>query len=106
MKLSEWAKKRGICYRTALRWFHSGTLPVEAQQVNTGTIIVKVETVPEVKKTALYARLSSSDQKPNLDSQVARLTQFAVEKKLLIGEVITEIGSAMNGRRGSLPRLS
>jgi putative resolvase len=49
MRFSEWAKKRGISYRTALRWFHSGTLPVEAQQVNTGTIIVKVETVPEVK---------------------------------------------------------
>ncbi len=80
MKLSEWAKKQGISYRTALRWFHGGTLPVEAEQVSTGTIIVKVETVLEDKKMALYACVSSSDQKPNLDSQVVRLTQFAVEK--------------------------
>jgi len=105
MKLSEWAKKQGISYRTALRWFHGGTLPVEAEQVNTGTIIVKVETLFEDKKTALYARVSSSDQRPNLDSQVVRLTQFAVEKKLLIAEVITEIGSAMNGKRPKLLKL-
>jgi putative resolvase len=105
MKLTEWAKKQGISYRTALRWFHGGTLPVEAQQVSTGTIIVKVETVLEHKKTALYARVSSSDQKPNLDSQIVRLTQFAVEKKLLIAEVITEIGSAMNGKRPKLLKL-
>ncbi len=105
MKLSEWAKKQGISYRTALRWFHGGTLPVEAEQVSTGTIIVKVETVLEDKKMALYACVSSSDQKPNLDSQVVRLTQFAVEKKLLIEEVITEIGSAMNGKRPKLLKL-
>jgi len=53
MKLSQWAKKQGISYRTALRWFHGGTLPVEAEQVSTGTIIVKVETVLADKKTAL-----------------------------------------------------
>jgi putative resolvase len=62
MKLSEWAKKQGVSYRTALRWFHGGTLPVEAEQIYTGTIIVKVETVLEHNKTALYARVSSSDQ--------------------------------------------
>jgi hypothetical protein len=50
MKLSEWAKKQGVSYRTALRWFHGGTLPLEAEQIYTGTIIVKVETVLEHKR--------------------------------------------------------
>jgi len=27
MKLSEWAKKNGICYVTSLSWFHSGKIP-------------------------------------------------------------------------------
>lgn len=105
MKLSEWAKKQGVSYRTALRWFHGGTLPLEAEQIYTGTIIVKVETVLAHNKTALYARVSSSDQQPNLDSQVVRLTQFAVEEKLSIEEVITEIGSATNGKRPKLLKL-
>jgi putative resolvase len=105
VKLSEWARQQGISYRTALRWFHGGMLPVEAEQVETGTIIVKVRSISDHRKAALYARVSSSDQKPNLDSQVARLTQFAVENKLFIEEVITEIGSAMNGKRPKLLKL-
>ena len=40
MKLSAWAKEQGISYRTALNWFHAGTLPVPARQLPTGTILV------------------------------------------------------------------
>jgi putative resolvase len=105
MKLREWAKKQGISYRTALRWFHGGTLPVDAQQMTTGTILVKLENILEDQKAALYARVSSSDQKTNLDSQIARLTHFAVESKLSIASVITEVGSAMNGKRPKLLKL-
>jgi len=106
MKLSQWAKTQGISYRTALRWFHAGTLPVEAEQVETGTIIVTVQAADrEKKKAALYARVSSSDQRSDLDSQVARLTRFAVQHQLLIEEAITEIGSAMNGTRPKLLKL-
>jgi putative resolvase len=105
MKLREWAKKQGISYRTALRWFHGGTLPVDAEQMATGTIIVKLENIFEDQKAALYARVSSSDQKTNLDSQIARLTHFAVESKLSIASVITEVGSAMNGKRPKLLKL-
>jgi predicted site-specific integrase-resolvase len=105
MKLSEWAKKQGISYRTAWRWFHAGTLPVEAEQMYSGTIIVKEQIVERTGKAALYARVSSNDQKPNLDSQVDRLARFAVENKLTVEEVITEIGSAMNGKRPKLLKL-
>jgi len=105
MKLREWADKQGISYRTALRWFHGGTLPVEAEQMATGTIIVKLEPIFGDQKAALYARVSSSDQKTNLDSQLVRLTHFAVENKLSIAAVITEVGSAMNGKRPKLLKL-
>jgi putative resolvase len=105
MNLREWAEKQGLCYRTALRWFHSGTLPVEAEQVATGKIIVKLEPVLGDQKAALYARVSSSDQKTNLDSQLVRLTHFAVDNKLSIAAVITEVGSAMNGKRPKLLKI-
>jgi len=39
MKLGEWAEKQGICYRTALRCFHGGTLPVEAEQMASGAFL-------------------------------------------------------------------
>src|SRR5262249_9660325 len=89
----------------ALRWFHGGTLPVEAEQMATGTIIVKLEPISGDQKAALYARVSSSDQKTNLDSQLVRLTHFAVQNKLSIAPVVTAIGSALNGKRPKLLKL-
>lgn len=40
MKLSTWAKKQGIHYQTAWRWFRDGKMPVRAEQMPSGTIIV------------------------------------------------------------------
>lgn len=41
MKLSDWAKKQGIAYLTAYRWFKDKKLPVHAYQSESGTIIVQ-----------------------------------------------------------------
>lgn len=43
MKLKEWAKKQGISYITAYRWFKDGKLPIKAYQSESGTIIVQDE---------------------------------------------------------------
>lgn len=43
MKLSDWAKKQGISYLTAYRWFKDGKLPIKAYQSDSGTIIVQDE---------------------------------------------------------------
>jgi hypothetical protein len=43
MKLSNWAKKQGISYITAWRWFNEGRLPVKAYRSDSGTIIVQDE---------------------------------------------------------------
>lgn len=99
MKLSDWAKKQGISYRTAWRWFKEGKLPVEAVQTPTGTILIK-EVAAKPFQVAIYARVSSSDQKSDLDRQISRLVVFANSKKWLIAESIVEIGSALNGHRG------
>ena len=39
MKLSDWARKQGVSYLTAWRWFKSGKLPVPARQLPSGTKI-------------------------------------------------------------------
>lgn len=41
MKLSAWAKKHGIRYKTAWKMFKDGNLPVRATQLPTGTILVE-----------------------------------------------------------------
>ena len=104
MKLSDWAKKQGITYRTAWRWFNEGKLPVEAEQTPTGTILIK-EVSPQPLQVAIYARVSSSDQKNDLDRQVSRLVIYANSKKWLISETVMEIGSALNGHRPKLKKM-
>lgn len=104
MKLSEWAKTNGISYKTAWRWFKDGKLPVPAEQTPTGTILVQERGEPP-GKIALYARVSSADQKSDLDSQISRLLTYANEQGWEVGKAVTEIGSDLNGHRPKLMKL-
>ena len=104
MKLSDWAKKQGVSYRTAWRWFKAGSLPLQTEQMPSGTILLK-EKLNESNCVAIYARVSSADQKCDLDRQVARLAMFANDQKWVISKIVTEIGSALNGHRPKLKKL-
>lgn len=104
MKLSCWAKKQGISYRTAWRWFKAGTLPVPAVKTLTGTILVQ-EQDDFATCVTIYARVSSADQKQDLDRQVSRLVQYANSQNWVVAETITEIGSALNGHRSKLRKV-
>ncbi|MGH9127657.1 MAG: IS607 family transposase [Acidimicrobiales bacterium] len=98
MKLSEWAKQNGVSRQSATRWFHAGVLPVPAHQLPTGTILVD-EDRPAPAGVAVYARVSSSDQRADLDRQVARLTTEATGRQLAPTKVVAEVGSGLNGHR-------
>lgn len=104
MKLSDWARANGISYKTAWLWWKQGKLPVPAYQTPTGTILVEV---PERKDAGAvsYARVSSSDQRADLDRQVARLAAFAAEKGIRVAKVVVEVGSGLNGHRKGLISL-
>lgn len=104
MKLSTWAKQQGISYRTAWRWFKEGKLPVASEQTKTGTILIK-ENQALSNAVAIYARVSSRDQKKDLDQQIARLVQYANSKGWMVAQTITEIGSGLNGHRPKLMKL-
>lgn len=105
MKLSVWAKKQGISYKTAWRLWSCGKLPLLAEQLATGTIIIKdYQASYETKSSSavVYARVSSSDQKQDLDRQLTRLVEYAVSCGLQIKGVIKEVGSGLNGKRTKL----
>ena len=53
----------------------------------------------------MYARVSSNDQKNDLDRQLARLTEYAVANNLVIVDAVKEIGSGLNGHRRSMLKL-
>lgn len=83
MRLAVYAKQMGVSYKTAYRWYKSGIL--DAYQLPTGTIIVinpAKENSPtsQTKTVALYARVSSNDQKADLDRQLDRLRTYVIVK--------------------------
>ena len=105
MKLSTWAKKQGISYKTAWRLWKTDKLPLPVEQLATGTIIVKEpESIYEAAPSSavLYARVPSSDQKQDLDRQVSRLVEYATSQGVQVKGVIKEIGSGLNGKRTKL----
>ncbi|MDX2547297.1 IS607 family transposase [Streptomyces sp. WI04-05B] len=108
MKLTEWAKAQGVHPQTAYRWFREGTLPVPAQRVGPRMILVNVvaNAAPEVVGgVGLYARVSSRDQKADLERQVARLSAWAAGAGHRVVRVEAETGSGMNGARSKARRL-
>ena len=104
MKLADWARKNGIHYMTAYRWFKAGILPVPAQQLPTGTILVQDIPIP-TDTVALYARVSSTGQEPELLTQVNRLRDYAAANGLNVVREVSEMGSGLNGHRKKLLRL-
>jgi predicted site-specific integrase-resolvase len=101
VNLKEWAAATGISYATARRRYESGTLPVPAYRL--GRLIMVGEPLtgaaPDAGQVVVYARVSSADQKPDLDRQVARVTVWTTDQKLAVDRVVTEIGSALDGHR-------
>jgi putative transposase len=100
MNLAVWAERNGVARVSAYRWFHAGLLPVPAQRV--GRLIVVDGPVLEESRrgrTVVYARVSSADQRSDLDRGVARVMAWATTRQLAVDKVVSEVGSALNGHR-------
>jgi len=93
-----------VSYRAALNWFHAGTLPVPAQQLATGTILVD-PAATETGVVVAYCRVSSHEQKADLERQAGRVLTLSSECGIRIDRTVTEIGSGLNGRRTKLRKV-
>jgi predicted site-specific integrase-resolvase len=100
MNLAAWAERNGVARVTAYRWFRAGLLPVPARRV--GRLILVGEPIGEAglrARAAVYARVSSADQKADLDRQVVRVIAWATDQQITVDKVVVEVGSALNGHR-------
>lgn len=104
IRLTEWAVRQGISYTTAYRWSKEGKVP-GLRQVISGRLFVEVADPGSGSTVVLYGRVSSSDQKPDLERQIQRLQDFAAAKGLVIDRTVTEIGSGLNGRRKKIIQI-
>ena len=53
-------------------------------------------------RCVVYARVSSADQKEDLDRQVGRVVEWATQQGCRPDEVVKEVGSGLNGHRRRL----
>lgn len=105
MKLSKWAQKQGICYRTAWNLFIEGKIP-NSYKLESGTIIVGESiTNNKTEHNVVYARVSSSENKSNLETQAKRVSDFCSAKGWIIHETVKECASGLNDRRPKLEKI-
>lgn len=108
MKLSEYARRMGVSWRTANRWFHDGQIE-GAYQMPSGTIIVPDEdklTPSEDGATIVYARVSSSSRRStDLEKQAERLVGFCIANGWVVDKILKEVGSGLNDHRPKLESL-
>ena len=107
MKLSQYAKEIGVCYKTAWNLYKANKIP-GAYQLQSGTVIVP-NNINEQQQTnkgvILYARTSSSQNKKLLENQVERLKDYAFAKGYKIKQVVKEYGSGLNDERKQLSQI-
>lgn len=104
MKLSEYAKLNNITYRTAWNHFKAGMIP-NAYKLPSGTVVVPDNAKPIPERTAVYARVSSSENKADLATQSKRVQEFCAAKGWVVNVVVEECGSGLNENRKKLLSL-
>lgn len=111
MRAKEWAALEGLHEQTVWKWCREGRMPVPVEQTPTGMWLIhdpkyEASRAPTTgSRTVCYARVSSSDQKVDLQRQVDRLKAFAVNLGAFDVEVVSEIGSGVNDKRRKLNRI-
>jgi predicted site-specific integrase-resolvase len=106
MKLSQYAKLNGVTTRTVWNWIYKGSVKCEKTPTNRTLIVLDNDHIkPKEPVVAVYSRVSSSENKQNLETQSERLISFANAKGYKVNKVIKEIGSGLNDNRPKLQDL-
>lgn len=105
VKLSKYAKMTGVSVRTLWRRINDGSLSIVRSE--TGRVFVEVndDIKPYKLKVCVYARVSSSENKDNLERQKERLISYCNAKGYKVSSVVTEIGSGLNDERKKLEKI-
>lgn len=101
-KISQYAKLNKVGYRAVWNWVKQGKLSIE--KTSTNRILIVEDEVKQLS-VAIYARVSSSENKSNLESQKQRLLDYCSAKGYKVTKIVTETGSGLNDKRPKLESL-
>lgn len=109
--LGRWAKRCGISYRTAWRWFRDNRLPedVIAEQMPTGTILIRDGRVSrnagQVEEAVIYARVNPRQDQSLLHEQIELCRSFCMARGWTIKRIVREVAPGVGLQRVKLTRL-
>lgn len=112
LRIGQLAEKIGVCTKTLRRWEKSGHLSSSLRTCGNhrrydesvlDLFLPKVS--QDTRLTVIYARVSSQDQKHDLERQKQSLSQWAVNQGLKVDELILGIGSGLNFKKKGFNKL-
>ena len=112
LKPREFCEVVGISYQTFKKWVREGK--VRVVRLQSGRLRVPYSEVErilggksEVKevRAVIYARVSSSDQKTDLERQIQRLTQYCSAKGYRVVDILSDVASGLKASRRGLLKL-
>lgn len=103
IRLSDWARQYGMSTQSAWRMLNEGRLPgdLEVERVGRLWYVILPDDTPAML-TVGYARVSSYEQKSQLEPQANRLWAYAGQNGIVLDSVVSEIASGLNDRRPKL----
>ena len=112
VSISKAAKALGVTPLTLRRWHESGKLIPDEITKGGGRRYDLAKLQPEMhrpknpgeRKTIAYARVSSHDQRPDLERQAQLLELYCAQQGWTY-DVVTDLGSGMNYHKKGLKRL-
>ena len=108
----EACRRLGIHYVTLKRWIYSGK--IRAVKTPTGRWMIPESEIERIiggkveakeVRAVIYARVSSSDQKSDLERQIQYLTQYCSAKGYKVIDVLSDIASGLKTNRRGLMKL-
>jgi len=107
-RTGEAAKRLGVTKMTVLRWIRAGK--IRAYKIGREHRIPESEIkrilegkVPD--EVVIYARVSSRDQKEDLERQIENLKSYCATKGYKVAKILTDIASGLNENRKGLRKL-
>lgn len=102
LKISQYAKMEGVKYRAIWNRVKKGQLQTE--RTPSGSLRIVIDENKDVR-VAIYCRVSSSENKDNLEKQKERVINYCAAKGYQVEKVVCEVGSGLNDNRKKLESL-
>ena len=105
IRLNEMAKRLNVSVKTLQRWDREGILvakrtPTDRRYYTEDQYLEYIGSSTKTKrKTIAYARVSSANQKDNLQNQIRFIRSYVNAKGEILDDVIEDIGSGLNYNR-------